>query len=396
MIGLNIQTSFLTPPFGFALFYLRGVAPAAVRTISMYKGVVPFIMLQLLALVVVGFTPALVNYLPTRISLTSETAPPPVNPRLQYCMENYVFAEYETQGQAIRDAIAAMRDVDLSYLPKDRAKDITEALDKAESTFGLLTEINAADAAVRSVEAEYRPLHTQVRRIERDIAQHDEKIAAIQKQMGRLRDNPERVQALELETAELTAERDSLAASIPSDWDAEHAAFAELQKAETQARSAYRRTVDEAYAPIQESIAVLSATPFLISLENELQSLGDSIRGGDPEVTRDRISEVSSLIGGAEGSRDIRSSLTKASRALRGDSPDREEALESLAKAQEAFEEDVTWRERAQTDLLPELVSYEAAIRSTIGLRQQPRLPVDQALAVSGCLAEHRDISLNF
>ncbi|MEK9725959.1 MAG: TRAP transporter large permease subunit, partial [Rhodospirillaceae bacterium] len=47
MIGLNIQTSFLTPPFGFALFYLRGVAPAIVRTISMYKGVVPFIALQL-------------------------------------------------------------------------------------------------------------------------------------------------------------------------------------------------------------------------------------------------------------------------------------------------------------------------------------------------------------
>ncbi|MEQ9124096.1 MAG: TRAP transporter large permease subunit, partial [Alphaproteobacteria bacterium] len=50
MIGLNIQTSFLTPPFGFALFYLRGVAPAAVRTIQMYKGVIAFISLQLLAL----------------------------------------------------------------------------------------------------------------------------------------------------------------------------------------------------------------------------------------------------------------------------------------------------------------------------------------------------------
>jgi TRAP-type mannitol/chloroaromatic compound transport system permease large subunit len=46
MIGLNIQTSFLTPPFGFALFYLRGVAPAVVRTIQIYKGVVAFICLQ--------------------------------------------------------------------------------------------------------------------------------------------------------------------------------------------------------------------------------------------------------------------------------------------------------------------------------------------------------------
>ncbi|MEJ2753864.1 MAG: TRAP transporter large permease subunit, partial [Chloroflexota bacterium] len=89
MIGLNIQTSFLTPPFGFALFYLRGVAPAAVKTISIYKGVIPFIILQLIALAIVGVTPQLVNYLPNRVSLLSETAPPPRNPKLQYCLEEY-------------------------------------------------------------------------------------------------------------------------------------------------------------------------------------------------------------------------------------------------------------------------------------------------------------------
>ena len=55
MIGLNIQTSFLTPPFGFALFYMRGVAPAAVKTIQMYKGVIAFIFLQLIALGIVGY-----------------------------------------------------------------------------------------------------------------------------------------------------------------------------------------------------------------------------------------------------------------------------------------------------------------------------------------------------
>ena len=74
MIGLNIQTSFLTPPFGFALFYLRGVASKAVKTLDMYKGVVPFIGLQLLGLTIVGFNPSLVNYLPTSTFLSSETA----------------------------------------------------------------------------------------------------------------------------------------------------------------------------------------------------------------------------------------------------------------------------------------------------------------------------------
>ena len=61
MIGVNIQTSFLTPPFGFALFYLRGVASKAIKTIDIYKGVVPFIILQLIALVIVGSYPPLVN-----------------------------------------------------------------------------------------------------------------------------------------------------------------------------------------------------------------------------------------------------------------------------------------------------------------------------------------------
>ena len=65
MIGLNIQTSFLTP-LGFALFYLRGVASDVVKTLDIYRGVVPFIGLQLLGLVIVGFYPPLVNYLPVR------------------------------------------------------------------------------------------------------------------------------------------------------------------------------------------------------------------------------------------------------------------------------------------------------------------------------------------
>jgi tripartite ATP-independent transporter DctM subunit len=61
MLGMNLQTSFLTPPFGFSLFYLRGVAPPEVRTTQIYRGVVPFIVLQLLALGAVIVWPELVT-----------------------------------------------------------------------------------------------------------------------------------------------------------------------------------------------------------------------------------------------------------------------------------------------------------------------------------------------
>ena len=64
MIALNLQTSFLTPPFGFALFYLRGVAPAEVTTMQIYQGVLPFIVLQLGMLILLSMWPQLATWLP--------------------------------------------------------------------------------------------------------------------------------------------------------------------------------------------------------------------------------------------------------------------------------------------------------------------------------------------
>lgn len=61
MIGMNLQTSFLTPPFGFALFYLRGVAPSSVKTTDLYKAVIPFIVIQLIGLVAIIQWPQLVT-----------------------------------------------------------------------------------------------------------------------------------------------------------------------------------------------------------------------------------------------------------------------------------------------------------------------------------------------
>lgn len=67
MIALNLQTSFLTPPFGFALFYLRGVAPASIKTSQIYKGVMPFILIQLALLGMLAMWPKLATWLPTLI-----------------------------------------------------------------------------------------------------------------------------------------------------------------------------------------------------------------------------------------------------------------------------------------------------------------------------------------
>lgn len=67
MVGVNLQTSFLTPPFGFALFYLRGVAPSGVSTAMIYRGVIPFVILQIIALIILFAFPQLVTWLPGTI-----------------------------------------------------------------------------------------------------------------------------------------------------------------------------------------------------------------------------------------------------------------------------------------------------------------------------------------
>lgn len=57
LISMNLQTSFLTPPFGFSLFYLKGVAPASFKTTTIYKGVIPFIIMQIIVLTLVLLLP---------------------------------------------------------------------------------------------------------------------------------------------------------------------------------------------------------------------------------------------------------------------------------------------------------------------------------------------------
>ena len=67
LVAVTLQTSFLTPPVGFALFYLKGVCPPNVTMIDIHRGVVPFIVLQLIALVLVFLFPELVTWLPSKV-----------------------------------------------------------------------------------------------------------------------------------------------------------------------------------------------------------------------------------------------------------------------------------------------------------------------------------------
>ena len=396
MIGVNMQTSFLTPPFGFALFYLRGVAPPIVRTISMYKGVIPFILLQLLGLFIVGVFPPLVNYLPAKVYLTSQTAPPPKNPRLQLCLEDYLFDQYDQIGGDLRAAIAAAEQLDTGFLPDKYRNALTEGFQAADAVFDRVEKVRETAAAVTAFLPEYRPPHTAVREIRVEIGALDRKMKGLERTRAALAENEAGLAKLERKIAELEEQKAAVEAKMPPGWKDLRARYVALAAAETKARRLYRRAVDDAYEPVAQARAVIAGTDALAAEEAAIKALGPVIAKEPGPEAMTAIKVVESAIGAIAGATPVKSKLSKARRAMKGDSPKRDKAAKELAKALAALDQELAWRRQAQSQLATGLAVYDAAIAQTIGLRSQERLTEDQATEVAACQSVHRDISLSF
>ena len=397
MIGVNMQTSFLTPPFGFALFYLRGVAPPEVKTTQMYLGVVPFIVLQLAALGVVGAFPSLVNYLPNRVYLTSETAPPPKNPRLQACLEDHLFAEYDREGPRLQAAIARAGALDAGYLPDRRRRALAESIAAAAATFGLVERVREAERARLAALPAYRPLHREARALrvrERALASD---LQRLKTELRRLPDGAvSRREELAAGIDDLERRIHAVEARMPADFAAQREGYRALAEAERRARRAYRRNVDDAYDGIASLRAAVADAEALAALEAPLAELRRAVSARPAAETVPRLRAMQKELGRIADAGHIRSKVSAARRALKRADPDVAKAEREMALASSRFAEERRWRDRAQRELAPGLAEFDAAISRSIGLRQQERLTGAQAVEIARCQAVHRDISLSF
>jgi tripartite ATP-independent transporter DctM subunit len=400
MIGVNMQTSFLTPPFGFALFYLRGVADATVRTISMYKGVVPFILLQLLGLAIVGFYPPLVNYLPSRVYLTSDTAPPPGNPRLQSCLQENLFPIYDARQDELMAAINDARKMNMSALPDSLKSSLVSSIDAAANTFDLIAKVRGTEQARIDYIPEYRPLHSEARAIRIALEAHIRDIKKIQDDIDEQRfvkdADPQDTEDLKAEMEILVKEKEELEKQTPQGWKEARKKYQDLEKAAKNAERMYQRNVDTAYEQLPKIREIIESVDMLIPLKDEIAALRDVITGNPPEKAMELIETVEKKVGNVPGASKVKSAVSKARRKLRGDSPDPQGALAELEKAFPEFDQDVAWRQQAKTDMLADLQKYDNAIADTIGVRMQERLTPEQAKDLASCLSIHRDISLSF
>ena len=400
MIGINIQTSFLTPPFGFALFYLRGVASAVVRTIEIYKGAVPFILLQLVGLAIAGYYPSLVNYLPNRIHLTSETAPPPMNPQLQECLEEYVFTYYDSEGETLLAGVSRAKGLDVSYLPESQQKALLAGFESVMGVSMLVGDVIAARDALDAYIPEYRSLHREVRGVQRRARLSDKRLEELERRIRNWSveyDGPESEKVkFESEFAVLNEERNTQLSQVPASWQGARDGFVERAKVLKKARVRYRQSVDSAYESVVKLQSLIADADNLAELDKELTNLKRTVQDSSPEAAMAAIKAAEKNLSAVAGSGKVKSKFSKARRALKKKTPKTDKALNHLSQGMQLFRSEVAWRSRAKAELLDDLLVYDDLLKKSIGLRLQRYMTTEQAQYVAVCHSHHKDVSLNF
>jgi len=397
MIGVNLQTSFLTPPFGFALFYLKGVASKLVTTLNIWKGVVPFIVLQLIGLGIVGFYPTLVNYLPARTYLTSNVAPPPMNPKLQYCLQEYKFPIYNNEEDKIRNAIINFQKLTPSNLPNDKLDIFEEHFDNALGTFAIVKKLQKTEQEYDLFAEDYRDLHFTVRKKQKKIRKIDNKIEKLKSEIRNLdKDDASNKNKLELKLENYKLEIIEINNAIPETWKSKNKEFEILHKAKNTKTKRYRKNVDEAYDNLDQIVMFINDHENLKNLSSEIKELKYNLDNKDYENSISIIDNLFEKLGEISGTDEFANKLDDLITVIDNDEVDEQKLISASSETFNLFEKEVSWREDADKNLLPELMKYNEIIKNNIGLRLQSKLTKEQAKFVARCNSVHRDISLNF
>ncbi len=397
MIGVNLQTSFLTPPFGFALFYLKGVAPKIIQTLDIWKGVVPFIALQLIGLGIVGFYPSLVNYLPNRVYLTSNVAPPPMNPKLQYCLQEYKFANFETNGDQIKTSINEFDDIILANLPSDKLSYFQRHVDNSKYSFELVDDVKSAQSIYDDYAVDYRDLHFKTRKKQKKIIKLNKKIDKYKAEIRNLDDEDvsdknkilQKIENVKLEIEEIQN-------TIPQEWKSKNDEFNKINKAKNLAVKKYKKTVDNAYEDLLLIKEFINHGEKFEELSQDMKLLKSKIDNRGYIDAIEFIDNIFEKVGEISGSDEFADKLDYLITLMDEDEVDFEKLQSSANDTYVLFQQEIDWRKNFKKNYIDKINAHDKVISETIGLRLQSKLTKEQAIYVSRCNSIHRDISLNF
>ena len=395
MIGLNMQTSFLTPPFGFSLFYLRGVAPAKVKTTEIWKGAIPFIGLQLFALVIIGYLPSIANYLPARSYLTSDVSPPPTNPKLEKCIINYQFGIFAKDKSKLIQLIENNKNLDISFLPQDKKELLQNHTKLALQVFPMINEVKNKKMKLDNFSKDYYDLHTSVRKLQRQIHFTENKIKILKDDIKIYeKTNTDAIQKITNNINDLQKEIEQIQNQIPKEWKDKYANYKKLQKDYLQSLKQYMRNTDESYLQLINLKKEIQDIKNINSIVAEIEQLNTNLFKLSKEALNEKLNTILEKTDKLNGMGSVSDAIYAATEKSKSNAIEDVRTLNN--NALDLLKQDIKWREIAFQQLLPSLNKYEKEIRDTIGLRSQTNLTKEQAIYVAECNAHHEDISLHF
>ena len=394
MIGVNMQTSFLTPPFGFSLFYLRGVAPKSIKTTEIWKGASVFIFLQLVGLGIVGYFPQLVNYLPLRSYYSSEVAPPPINPKLQECLFDYTYDKYTLTFAETNNLITKINSYNLSFIPESQSKKISDMISGIGSSKNLIDEVKISESNFNDYSINYKPLHTKVRRLEKEIYKKLNKIEKIKKEI-RLEIDPTEIEKLDSEILDYQDEIEKIKMTIPSNWESENSEFNNILNEYNKTKLKYNKTVDNSFNELMEFIEIFKNLEGLFLIEDSFDKIFNKIEKEDENIS-DQLKEFERKFNKFNQVSNIKKPIKNARKLLKKNYDKKSEALELIMESKLIYEKEIFWRLKAKDILLEDFILLSKLGEETFGLRKQDSLNKEQAVYLARCKSSHEDISLYF
>ena len=394
MIGVNMQTSFLTPPFGFSLFYLRGVAPKSIKTTEIWKGASVFIVLQLVGLGIVGFFPQLVNYLPLRSYLTSDVSPPPINSKIQECLLDYKYEKYISKKELILSKTQSIIQNNKNVVEIKRKDNIASLVNNINTTFTIIEDLKKSKINYNNFTGSYKKLHSKVRKIQKKIIKNNLKIEKLKNDLKN-DDNFEIIQILEDEINQINKNIEKIMGNIPDKWLEENNKFKNILSMHNNLKLKYNKNVDKSYINLTNYIRIFEEVNDLEKLSNTFDIILNKINNNSDEIFEE-IKLIERKFNFFTDTNNVKKNLSKARKKLKKNFDKKDEALDLVKEGKKLFIDEINWRKNGKKLFLSLFKELEEISKDNFGLRKQKKLSEDQAVFIASCRAVHKDISLNF
>ena len=280
-------------------------------------------------------------------------------------------------------------------MPKSMQKSLEKNLKNAGGIFELKNEIQSAKEEMVVASTAYKPIHTEVRTIERMVRQKKKQIKALKLDLRAI-DDPNKKAAIKEDIAAFEKEIADQQSLIPDTWKQTNKEFKLITTRLNRARVQFRRTSDQTYSEVKMVIQSVDAEPALAQLGKEILLIRAKIRSSSQEKTVDEIKDAYSQLNKIPGANKAAKSLSKARRAIDGKKRDFDKALKYIDATLATIEAEAEWRNKIKSGPYNDLVSFEKYTQNNLGLREQERLTPEQVDIITPCLAKHRNIALQF